>query len=113
MYNRDLLPPETYVVGFARSDLTVDKLKERVNPYVKLNNKTNERAKYDEFWQNKVTYVRGRSTDKLEDVKLLDDQLKVIESKYQTCNRMYYLALPPSLYANVTKSIRTVAMAEK
>lgn len=98
------------MVGFARSDLTVPTLKDKVTPHVSFTNEV-EREKYDQFWQKSVHYVRAKSATSVDEYRKLNKYLVGIESKYTSCNRLFYFALPPHVYAEVARAVRNTSMA--
>lgn len=65
-----------------------------------------EETKLKEFFKLHE-YVTG-SYDKTEDFHKLN---KAIEQK-GSCNRLFYLALPPSVFETVTLNIKAVCMAK-
>ncbi len=114
---RDNLLPQTFFVGYARSKLDIQKfLSETAYPYMKV--KPNEQSRFEEFVK-KNYYVAG-SYDRPESFKELNDQIIAI-SKTQTegshvfsdCNRVFYLALPPSVYTSVTELLSLQCKAQK
>ncbi|VDD75539.1 unnamed protein product [Mesocestoides corti] len=101
LYRDRLLPKKTFFIGYARSDITVDLIREKSIPYMKVwvkNNNPEEMKRFENFWK-KNTYLKGGYTD-LKDFKALDE---IITSKYgEFVNRIFYLALPPSTYMSVS-----------
>lgn len=79
----------------------------RATSYIKNpNDDPDITAKIDEF-KALSTYVAG-DYDKGEAFDELNAHLEEIESKYQSkeCNRLFYLALPPSVFIPVGKNIK-------
>ncbi len=136
LYAQDLLPPHSYIIGFARSDLSVDSLRAKVTPHVTLKS-DQDRAKYDRFWADgHVSYVRAKSTASIEEYRKLERSLAAIQrgggggiggsSKlnkssgnsandpptFVACHRVFYFALPPHVYAEVATAVRNVSMAK-
>lgn len=97
-------------MGFARSNLTVDTLRERVSPHVTLKNE-GEQSKYVTFWKDHVSYVRTKDASSVAEYRKLDKFLRGIESKFQSCNRIFYFALPPHVYGDVARAVRATSMA--
>lgn len=108
LYNENLLPKHVHIVGYARSDLSVEKLRKNVDPYVL--NKTDEK-KYDRFWSDVNRYVRG-GYDTDEDWVKLDSQLKELEKPATKANRLYYMALPSTVYQQAITPLKAHAMAK-
>lgn len=68
-----------------------------------------EEAKYEEFW--KVNYYKAGGYDSRKDFEMLNQELQRHENG--TANRLFYLALPPSVFNPATTNIRQTCMAEK
>ncbi|KAJ6221468.1 hypothetical protein RDWZM_000013 [Blomia tropicalis] len=113
LYNKDLLPNNSHVIGFARSNLTVASLRDKVTPHVNLKNEA-EQVKYDRFWMKHVEYVRTGSGTIDEQYASLNQLIKdKYELKFARCNRLFYFALPPHVYSDVAKAIKHNAIAHK
>ena len=98
----------TYFFGYARTPLSVPQLREKCSPYIKV--KPNEQDKYEEFWKlNK--YMSG-SYDSASDFNRLNESLSQREVGSQA-NRLFYLALPPSVFEIVTVHIKNECMGKK
>nr|AAA51463.1 glucose-6-phosphate dehydrogenase [Drosophila melanogaster] len=106
LYRDDLLPKPTKFCGYARSMLTVDSIKEQCLPYMKV--QPHEQKKYEEFWALNE-YVSGRY-DGRTGFELLNQQLEIMENKNKA-NRIFYLALPPSVFEEVTVNIKQICMS--
>ncbi|XP_071960032.1 glucose-6-phosphate 1-dehydrogenase-like isoform X1 [Antedon mediterranea] len=111
LFKDDLLPKNTIFVGYARSVLSISDIKNRSEPYMKV--KDGERTKLDEFFkQNR--YVKGSYKEE-DGFEHLDDVLTAIEDKKKDkpANRLFYLALPPSVFKDVTKHIKAKCMSKR
>lgn len=108
LFRDNLLPKPTTFVGYARSKLTMQQLREKCHPYMKV--KSDEVEKYEEFWKLNH-YVTG-SYDQKKDFELLNRKLQNFEQGH-TAHRLFYLALPPSVFESVTIRIRLTCMGEK
>lgn len=73
--------------------------------------KPGEEARYEEFWRLNH-YVAG-SYDDEEDFGELNKKLDQHEQVGPRANRLFYLALPPSVFEPVTVHIRHRCMALK
>lgn len=104
LFRDGLLPPKTYFVGYARSKHSVEDIKKKCLPFMKV--QKGEEEKLKEFFKLN-TYVPG-SYDKTEDFVRLN---KVIDEK-GSVNRLYYLALPPSVFQVVTLNLKAVCMSK-
>lgn len=162
LFRDGLLPEQTFFVGFARSDLTVDAIRAACMPYLKVNldqgnfsegwwrefvadRHTN--AKYDKnvkhipmmnfsnvcqqkckhyccltqvmdteaerlsTFFSRNTYVSGKYGDETT-FSRLDTHIKTLPGG-SDANRLFYLALPPTVYHDVTKNIKHCCMSTK
>lgn len=105
LYKDGLLPANTKFVGYARSNITVDDIRKKSLQYMKVQD--NEKAKLDEFFKVN-SYVAG-TYDTPAGFQKLDAEIKRLE-KNGKANRLFYLALPPSVYKTVTDLIKKNCM---
>lgn len=108
LYRDNLIPTNTIFFGYSRSDLTVEDLKAKCLKYMKV--QPEEKQKFDAFWKLNH-YVRG-SYDKPQDFERLNAELTKFENGPKA-NRIFYLALPPSVFQPVTRYIKEVCMGKK
>ncbi|XP_049953438.1 glucose-6-phosphate 1-dehydrogenase isoform X1 [Schistocerca serialis cubense] len=108
LYRDNLLPPNTRFYGYARSKISLQELQKKCEPYMKV--KEGEKEKYEEFWAHNK-YIAG-SYDSRRDFELLNQELMTCENG-TSANRLFYLALPPSVFEDVTVHIRNSCMAVK
>lgn len=110
LFKGELLPKETYIVGYARSDRTIEQLMSDVIKYVKID--SNEQDLWNKFWSCNY-YLKG-SYDKDEDFDKLNSFINKLqaEKNVSISNRLFYLALPPVVYASVSKLIRQHCIIE-
>ncbi|XP_025066596.1 glucose-6-phosphate 1-dehydrogenase isoform X1 [Alligator sinensis] len=107
LFRDGLLPDDTYVVGFARSQLTVADIQRQSEPYLKV--VPEEREKLEAFFARN-SYVSGRY-DEPAAFAHLDAHLRSLPKGNQA-NRLFYLALPPSVYEDVTHHIKEACMGQ-
>jgi len=106
LHKDKLLPPHTRFVGYARSKLSVDDIKKKTWDYMKV--KDDEQQEADEFFKRN-SYVAG-TYDTDEGFQKLNDEIKTFE-KGGPANRLFYLALPPSVYTTVCSMIKNNCMS--
>ena len=106
LYRDRLLPENTVFVGYARSALSVDDIRKKSDPWMKVN--ASEKERFNRFWSLNY-YVKGSYTNK-EDFDLLEKQLEKVGGK--DANRIFYLALPPSVFESVTSQLKKCCMAK-
>ncbi|XP_059167727.1 glucose-6-phosphate 1-dehydrogenase-like isoform X2 [Physella acuta] len=104
LFKDGLIPPKTHFIGYARSKLTMADIQKSCLPYMKV--KDSEEEKVKAFFKLN-DYVAG-SYDKTQDFKNLNT---AIEQKGSS-NRLFYMALPPSVFEQVTLNIKAVCMSK-
>lgn len=109
LFRDNLLPVKTVFFGYARSSMTIEQLKVKCQQY--MNVKPGEEKRLEEFWSNNY-YVAG-SYDKRRDFELLNQEISKFETNNSCANRLFYLALPPSVFMDVTVHIRESLMGLK
>lgn len=72
--------------------------------------KPEEKEAVENFWKANI-YVAG-SYDTRRDFELLNQEIGKLE-KNAAANRIFYLALPPSVFESVTTNIRNACMAQR
>jgi len=107
LYRDNLLPKDAKIFGYARSKMTVAQLREKCVGTVKA--KEGEEEMLEAFWKSNY-YVAG-SYDTKRDFELLSQEMTAVEKGAN--NRLFYLALPPSVFKPVTSMIKEACMAEK
>uniref|UniRef100_A0A3P8X4J1 glucose-6-phosphate dehydrogenase (NADP(+)) n=1 Tax=Cynoglossus semilaevis TaxID=244447 RepID=A0A3P8X4J1_CYNSE len=108
LFRDGLLPEQTYFVGFARSDLTVDAIRASCLKYLKATDTEAERLS---AFFSRNTYISGKYDDEGSFVKLNSHVLSLPGGA--EANRLFYLALPPTVYHDVTKNISLHCMSSK
>ena len=118
LFRDGLMPPGTQIFGYARSKMTVAQLRERCVGTVKA--REGEEAALESFWASN-NYVAG-SYDTQRDFEILNQVRKLELSSLQGnhddvlqemasvekghANRLFYLALPPSVFKPVTSMLK-------
>lgn len=108
IYRDDLIPRKTVFVGYARSNLTTVDIRENITPYIEFHD--DEQELFDDFMSQNV-YVQG-SYDKEEDFVNLLNTVQELERNSEVNNRLFYLALPPTVFETVTKLIHQKLISE-
>lgn len=91
------LPKDLAIIGYARSALDINDLRKKIKGFLK----SKDDAQKEDFVQH-ITYVQG-AYDKSEAFENLQSKLEEREQKSEggPVGRLYYLALPPSVYPQV------------
>ncbi|KAL5153927.1 Glucose-6-phosphate 1-dehydrogenase, cytoplasmic isoform [Glycine soja] len=109
-----LLPDEVCIFGYARSKLTDDELRNRLHGYlVPSKDFSPEQLEEVSKFLHLIKYVSG-SYDSEDSFYNLDKEISEHEllknSTEGSSRRLFYLALPPSVYPSVCKMIKTCCM---
>ncbi|KNA06151.1 hypothetical protein SOVF_183760 [Spinacia oleracea] len=117
LYRQGFLPPsEVHIFGYARSKMTDDDLKDRIRGYlVPSKNATPETSEDVSNFLHLIQYVSG-SYDSEEGFQLLDKEISKYEYEQNRqegiSRRLFYLALPPSVYPSVCRMIKLHCMTK-
>ncbi|KAH0839738.1 glucose-6-phosphate 1-dehydrogenase [Lanmaoa asiatica] len=114
LYRNGYLPRDVHIVGYARTKMDTEEYHKRITSYIKNpDNDTTISAKLDEF-KKLSTYVAGGYED-TESFVNLTRHLEGIEKAYviRDVNRVFYLALPPSVFVPVAKNIKDCCYSTK
>ncbi|CAI2179225.1 14959_t:CDS:2 [Funneliformis geosporum] len=106
LYRNGFLPEGTNIIGYARTSLDRSKFHERISGYMKT--PTDEiKNQLSEFLKH-CTYVFGQY-DKNEDYQKLNkavEEVERLDNKHKEKNRIFYMALPPSVFIPVAKGLK-------
>ncbi|KAF5099057.1 hypothetical protein D0Z03_001090 [Geotrichum reessii] len=105
LFNNDLLPPNIRIVGYARTKMTDEDYKKRISSYFKLTD-DKQKAKA-ELFLSKCSYISGQyDTD--DGYIELNNHVRNLEAEMKVSrrDRLFYLALPPSVFADVSIHLR-------
>ncbi|CAM5131774.1 unnamed protein product [Natator depressus] len=105
LFRDGLLPDDTYVMGYARSKITVADIRKQSQPYFKV--EPDEQKKLEEFFARN-SYMSGTYDDSTS-FRRLNAHLDALHNG-DKANRLFYLALPPSVYEHVTRNIKECCM---
>lgn len=108
LYRDNLLPKNTKFIGYARTKQTLQEVREKCKKYMKV--RPGEEEKLEEFWAAN-SYLSGMY-DKRIDYELLNQYISKFE-KGPVANRIFYLAVPPNVFEEVTVNIRNACHSIK
>ncbi|XP_045764409.1 glucose-6-phosphate 1-dehydrogenase [Maniola jurtina] len=108
LYRDNVLPQNTKFIGYARTKQTMEVVKQKSMKYMKV--RPGEESKFDEFWAAN-DYVAG-SYDTRIDFELLNQHISKYE-KGPRANRIFYLAVPPTVFEDVTVNIKNACISIK
>ncbi|RNA35157.1 glucose-6-phosphate 1-dehydrogenase [Brachionus plicatilis] len=106
LFKDSLLPQNTAIVGFGRKNLEIkDYLKQKIVDRMKL--EKDDQEIYDIF-VDKNHYICGNYNDE-QKFKELDSTIQKLfldsNQNLQSANRIFYLAVPPKVYPDISKRI--------
>ncbi|XP_064499763.1 glucose-6-phosphate 1-dehydrogenase, partial [Pseudopipra pipra] len=107
LFRDGLLPDATRVVGFARSPLSVELIREQTLPHLKVTPEDEPRL---ESFLSLQSFVRGQYGDEAS-FRALNSHLQALPGGSRA-HRLFYLALPPSVYTPVTRNLREHCMGQ-
>jgi glucose-6-phosphate 1-dehydrogenase len=103
LYRNQFLPKDIKIVGYARTKMDHDEYLRRVKSYIKTPTKDIEQQ-LEEFC-NLCTYVSGQY-DRDESFLQLNKHLEELEQGRKETNRLFYMALPPSVFTIVSQHLK-------
>ncbi|KAE9547621.1 hypothetical protein FO519_009168 [Halicephalobus sp. NKZ332] len=110
LFRDGLLPQEFLIVGYARSKMTVNDLREKFEPYCKVSKDSERQATVFEEFIKRISYVNG-GYDSEDGFSHLKNALDHIEALYKrSVKRLFYLAVPPNVFEPVSSLIKKFCM---
>lgn len=108
LFERDLLPENTTIFGYARTKMDQKEFHDRIAPNLKTQ-KEDTKQKFLDICR----YVPG-AYDEAEAFQNLNKEIEEVEKKRggDGCNRIFYLALPPNVFASVSEQLKKNCYAE-
>jgi glucose-6-phosphate 1-dehydrogenase len=102
-HRNNFLPKNIRIVGYARTKMDHEEYLKRVKSYIKT--PTKELEKQLEEFCGYCTYVSGQY-DKDESFVELRNHLEELEKGRKETNRIFYMALPPSVFITVSQHLK-------
>jgi glucose-6-phosphate 1-dehydrogenase len=110
-FRNQFLPKDVRIVGYARTNMSHEEYLKRVKSYIKVPTKEIE-EQLDNFTKI-CTYLSGQY-DKDESFIALREHLEQqIEKGRPETNRVFYMALPPTVFTSVSQHIKRLCYPEK
>ena len=103
LFRNGYLPKDVKIVGYARTKMDHEEYLKRVKSYIKTPTKEIEQQ-LDEFCKF-ATYISGQY-DKDESFNGLEKHLQELEQGRKETNRIFYMALPPSVFIPVSEHLK-------
>ncbi|KAG0554318.1 hypothetical protein M758_12G084600 [Ceratodon purpureus] len=118
LYKQGFLPDELHIFGYARSKLSNEELHEKLRGYLKTDRTDPSKGPEDAIKQffNKVTYIQGAYDEDEGYVKLNEEVSRHEHERSDDgtpTRRLFYLALPPTVYPVASKRIQKHCMNQR
>lgn len=104
------MPKDIRIVGYARTKMDHDEYIRRIRSYIKTPTKESEQQ-LDEFCSI-CTYVSGQY-DRDDSFLQLNKHLEELEQGRKENNRLFYMALPPSVFTIVSQHLKKCCYPSK
>lgn len=102
-YRNKFLPKDIKIVGYARTKMDHAEYLKRVRSYIKV--PTKEMEEQLEGFCSLCTYVSGQY-DQDDSFVALNEHLEELEKGKKEQNRVFYMALPPSVFITVSEHLK-------
>ena len=104
LYVKGFLPKIFYMVGFSRRGLQDKEFKEFVSSAINKNQHQHKGEDIEKFLGH-ISYVSGLF-DNVKDYQVLAEKLIEVDKEVGVCsNKLFYLAVPPSMYENIFQNL--------
>jgi glucose-6-phosphate 1-dehydrogenase len=110
LYLHGLLPPNAIIYGFARSKLDGADFKKQISRHFKKAPEEKVNGFLDRCYYFSGQYNSAESFAEL--AKAMDEKESAFTSGSQPANRIFYMAIPPSIFLDVAKAIQPAAMSK-
>ena len=112
LFRSNQLPAMFCVIGFSRREQTTDVFRTYVREMLEKHVSPSLEATQVQTFLNLFSYTRAE-LDRPEDYTPLGEKLGFIDGEWKTCaNKLFYLAVPPSLYNPILNSLSVSRLTE-
>lgn len=112
LYQSNYLPDQFVIIGYARSAKTDDQFRATIRQSL-LSKLKDQATQIDQFLQHCV-YRSGSAYDDEQSIQLVSNEAFEKEQESGlTANRLFYFAVPPTVFAPVAKVLKKVAVGNK
>ncbi|KAF9217260.1 Glucose-6-phosphate 1-dehydrogenase [Podila verticillata] len=105
------IQPTTRIVGYARTKMDRPDFLKRISQYIKNVNTPKVKAALDQFL-DQCTYVSG-VYDQDAGFQALEKELQRVEKENRVVDRLFYMALPPSVFIPVANGLKKNCYTKK
>ncbi|KAG5190661.1 glucose-6-phosphate 1-dehydrogenase, cytoplasmic isoform 2 [Tribonema minus] len=109
LFEHGFLPSSVAIVGYARSNMTDEQLRDKLRPFVEK--ASSDKAALEKFFER--VFYRSGGYDDHEAMKAMIKDVEKWEAESATgkANRIFYFAVPPSVFLPTAAAIKDVAMS--
>jgi glucose-6-phosphate 1-dehydrogenase len=113
LYYHGLLPEKFLIVGFARTQMNADTFRAKIDEHLACRIKSQGVCQDEKgAFLSRCSYIPGQYKE-VASFRNLDKTLQTGASQSTIVNRLFYLAIPPSILLNVAQSVGAVATSKK
>ncbi|EJD53731.1 glucose-6-P dehydrogenase [Auricularia subglabra TFB-10046 SS5] len=106
LYKMGFLPKGVHIVGYARTKMDEAEAHKRITSYIKIDSSDQDAVQKLEDFKKFNSYVDG-AYDQDDAFQKLDKYIAGFEANFSgTPNRLFYLALPPSVFIPVARGLK-------
>lgn len=102
-YRNQFLPKDVRIVGYARTKMDHEEYLKRIKSYIKT--PTKEIEQQLQQFVELCSYISGQY-DKDESFEVLNKHLQELEQGRSETHRLFYMALPPSVFTIVSQHLK-------
>lgn len=108
LFRHNFLPGHTTICGYARSSKTDEQFREHIKPFLK----SGTEEEVEKFLD--LCIYRNGAYDSAEDVGKVFEELeqKEKDSGCEKANRLFYFAIPPTVFVPIGKSIKEAVVSK-
>ncbi|KAI8584259.1 hypothetical protein K450DRAFT_218922 [Umbelopsis ramanniana AG] len=104
LYRNGFLPKQTRIIGYARTKMDRDDFVKRITEYMKIGDDPEVKKKLNSFLE--ITSYHAGKYDEDASWKDLAQYINKVEGNTEKKNRLFYVALPPSVFLDVASGVR-------
>ncbi|KAJ0395235.1 hypothetical protein P43SY_007134 [Pythium insidiosum] len=114
LYNAGYLPEHVIIVGYARSNKTDEEFREHLDSYLKVKKDDVKALERKKSFLTKCIYRHGKY-ESADDVGKVSHEMELLEAQIGVakCNRLFYFAIPPSVFVPIGTSIKKAALTTR
>ena len=108
-----LIPKNTRIIGFARSNLSDDDLRQRLRPFLQKSKHSDEQV---ESFLQMCSYLGGKSYGDVDAFAKVNESMEAFEkenSGVKQQNRLFYFAIPPNVFGETAVAIKKTSMQDE